>query len=98
MTFRPNSRFTEELEATPAFRAGMAVIGQQVAHQARLVAPVGETGRYAQSFAVIQVGGVTLVTNMDFAAHLVEFGSVNNEAYAPLRQGVRRAGLTLLET
>lgn len=33
------------------------------------------------------------VTTTDFAWHLIEYGSVNNPAYAPFRTGVERSGL-----
>jgi hypothetical protein len=37
------------------------------------------------------------VFSTDFAAHLIEFGSINNPAYAPLRNGVESTGLTVTD-
>lgn len=40
-------------------------------------------------------GAVVTVHSTDFAAHLVEFGSINNPAYAPFRRGAAALGLRL---
>lgn len=95
MIFRPNRDFLAELKAQRSYVEGMAVVGRRVVHEAQRVAPVGETHDYVDSFAVVIVGSQVFVTNFDFAAHLVEWGSVNNPAYAPIRRGVRNAGLKL---
>lgn len=38
------------------------------------------------------------VGNTDVAAHLIEYGSVNNPPYAPLRRGVSAAGLRFVDS
>lgn len=38
-------------------------------------------------------GERAVVVNSDYAAHLIEFGSQNNPAHAPLRRAVRAVGL-----
>lgn len=40
-------------------------------------------------------GAVASVTSSDTAAHLIEFGSVNNAPFAPFRNAVRSLGLRL---
>lgn len=50
---------------------------------------VGYYGRFVKrSFQMFGTVGST-----DVAAHLIEFGSINNPPYAPLRRGVDDAGL-----
>ncbi len=55
------------------------------------------TSYYEKHFVVVEGDGPTKVGNTDFAAHMVEWGSVNNVAYAPLRRAVRAAGFHLKE-
>lgn len=50
---------------------------------------VGYYGRFVKR--AFQTFGT--VGSKDVAAHLIEFGSVNNPPYAPLRKGVDEAGL-----
>jgi hypothetical protein len=54
--------------------------------------------RQGQPLIVVEQDGdeVSLV-NTDHAAHLTEWGSKNNPPHAPLRRGVRAAGLRLDE-
>lgn len=50
---------------------------------------VGYYGRFVKrSFQFFGTVG-----NRDVASHIVEFGSINNPPYAPLRKGVDEAGL-----
>lgn len=43
-----------------------------------------------------EAGGPRLtVYSTDFAAHIVEYGSINNPAYAPFRRACAALGLTL---
>lgn len=43
------------------------------------------------------IGKDLYLVNTDAGGHLDEWGSVNNPAWAPLRNGVRRAGFDLIE-
>lgn len=99
MFFRKNPNFDKELSAEEAFRQGMKT-GPAAAIKSSVeqVAPTGATGNYADSIEVNELpDGSIVVATTDFAGHIVEWGSVNNPAYAPLRRGVRAAGARLDE-
>ena len=78
----------DELARDPDLLAKLAPHARAVAEQARQLAP-DETGAYRRS---IQVDGNRVLTTDPFG-HLVEWGSVHNPAYAPLRRAIRAAGL-----
>lgn len=92
----PNPLFSSLLHASQEFREGIGQIAEGVADGARDVAPEN-TGAYKDSIEVAQSGSETAVVTKDFAGHIIEFGSVNSPAYAPLRSGARKAGLRLEE-
>lgn len=92
----PNPFFLAELRAQREHQEGMAEIAETVKDAAIDVAPE-RTGAYKDSLEVAQDGTRTAVLTTDFAGHLIEFGSRNNPAYAPLRTGARKAGLRLEE-
>ena len=92
----PNPFFLAQLKAQREHMQGMAEIAESVKDAARDVAPE-RTGAYKDSLAVSQDGMRTAVITTDFAGHIIEFGSRNNPAYAPLRAGARKAGLRLEE-
>lgn len=81
------------LQADPRYQAFRHEAALAVAASVRIVAPRGRTGDYARSI-VVRGGEVHSVSPW---WHLVEYGSVNNSAYAPLRRGTRAAGLALRE-
>jgi len=98
MRFIPNPHFTEELKVQPLYKAALEAAANAAKENAEQVAPRGETGYYESAFVVFQDDdGNWVLGNTDFAAHWVEWGSVNNPAYAPLRRGVQAAGLHLRE-
>lgn len=79
----------------------LKALGEQVAAEVRRIAP-HHTGYYIKSIRVGEPvkghdGLVVPVESTDSFAHLVEFGSVNNEPYAPLRRAVRNLGLKVVE-
>lgn len=62
-------------------------------------APV-ETGEFRGSIEALPPertarGVEVTVHSTDFAAHIVEFGSINNPPYAPFRKAARSLGLKL---
>lgn len=64
------------------------------------VAPVGPTKQFKGSITKTTVertakGPRIVVYSTDWAAHLVEYGSVNNVAFAPFRRTAARLGLHL---
>lgn len=93
MRFEPNPAFRAELEATPEFQAGERQITLEVAKAIRAGAP-HHTGAFERS---VRARG-RLVETTDAFWHLIEFGSINNPAYAPFRRGISAAGLRLDET
>lgn len=98
MKFRPNPHFDREFSRTAGARAHMHKRAQAVKRFAIGAAPRGATDDYAASIDVVERGAKTYVRTNDFAGHMVEFGSVNNPPYAPIRKGARAAGLRLDET
>lgn len=87
----PNPLFEEEVETTPQFKRGMWDITDDGAAAVRRAAPV-RTGYYRHHVKAIG----TRIRTLDVFWHLVEFGSVNNPPYAPLRRGLRAAGFRLV--
>lgn len=93
--FVPNANF--DLMADDEVRANLTRLMEPVRQQVVAVAPV-HTRRYARSIVVVEIDGRVYLGSTDPFAHLVEWGSVNNPAYAPLRRGVQNAGMRLEET
>lgn len=92
--FRPawRTRWERDIRRQPGYNAAMEIRTRRVATAVRAYAAgFAETGYYARHVRVI---GNSVVSTDPFG-HLVEFGSVNNVAYAPLRRGVLAAGLRL---
>lgn len=90
--FVKNPGFDRELQSEPEFVSAMRSITQNVADEARLAAP-RHTGYYVRHLHARE----NLVYTDDPFGHLIEWGSRNNPVYAPLRRGVRAAGLRLDE-
>jgi hypothetical protein len=51
------------------------------------------SGYYRRHFELNRYRGGWRVRNTDPFAHLVEWGSINNSAYAPIRRAIRTSGL-----
>ena len=88
--FVKNPSFEREMRRDPELVAGMNRIARGVASEAKALSP-HETGYFRRS---LRAAGSIVLTNDPFG-HLVEWGSKNNVAYAPLRRAVRAAGLRL---
>jgi hypothetical protein len=88
MKYVPNPPFEKEVQAEPEHQRGMEKVAKGVARSVRVVAP-NETGYYKRRVRAV---GKKIVA-FDWAWHLIEFGSVNNPAYGPLRRGAIAAGL-----
>jgi len=92
--FKANPSFEEELNAEPGVQATRHQYAQAAAEGARAVgAAIADTGDYARS---IEVDGGT-VYSTDPGAAYIEFGSVNNPPFAPLRRGVDGTGVVITE-
>jgi hypothetical protein len=72
-----------------AFQAFAGSTAKDVADHAKEIAP-GDEDQYIRS-----EGDRVLYQNPRGVWHIVEFGSVNNPAYSPLRRAVVAAGLRL---
>jgi hypothetical protein len=92
--FRPNPDFDEEIKEDEDYKKVVLGLGQVLAAEIKAVAPRGETADYVDSIESDEDGSVGTT---DPFGHLVEWGSVNNPAYAPIRRGVSAAGLRLEE-
>ena len=89
-TFRRNPAFRQQMETDPEFMLGMAKIAGAVARDVRTQATgFRNSGRFASS---IESEGATVFTT-DVGAIPIEFGSVNNPAYAPFRSAILASGL-----
>lgn len=102
--FRPNPRLADQVERQPEFVRALAAAGQEARDRANtFVREVGggwmPRGRTRSADPVeLQIdGGEVRLVNTDYAGHLMEWGGRNNPPHAPLRRGVRAAGLDLKE-
>jgi hypothetical protein len=101
--FRPDPGLERALRRQAAHRAGMRAAAEVVAESARTLARAAgapwmpRKGAAEQPIVVETDGDENRVVNTDHGGHLTEFGSVNNPPLAPLRRGVRAAGLRLDE-
>lgn len=92
--FVPNRNLERDLKRDLRYRAMLRDAGEKVKSRAKSLARAHEmTGDYIESIDVTDSpDGVTVGTD-DFAGHIIEWGSVNQPPQAPLRRGVRAAGL-----
>lgn len=98
MSFRPNRRAVAELKADPRYKRTLTQAASESARMARALAPDGGPHLgYRETVRSGERDGKVVVESTDPFAHIVEWGSRNNPAYAPLRRGVRAAGLDLHE-
>lgn len=95
--FIRNPFFEREMSLDPRYLASLAAEAAKARAAAQAMAPRGATGDFASSLEVARDEIEIVVRSSDPFAHLVEWGSRNNPAYAPLRRGVRAAGLRLEE-
>ena len=97
MTFIPNKNLGKELEAQPQYNSGLAKAAEPAKAAAEKFAP-RIMRRNPQAMQIVVEGRKVYLGNTDYGAHLAEYGSVNNPPYAPLRRGVRAAGLKFIES
>lgn len=78
-------------------------LGDIVAHEVESQAErFAHTGAFARSIERLPAkrtahGATVTVTSTDPDAHIIEWGSVNNPPYAPIRKAIRALGLRLRE-
>lgn len=97
MTFVPEPGFEDQARREGIAAAERFKAAERIRDAAKRAAPGGGTGAYARSLEALRDGTVVRVLTTDPAGHLVEFGSVNNQPYAPIRTGVSDAGYDLAE-
>lgn len=96
-SFKPNPNFAQELAVEPEYLDVLEEAAERGAEQARdLAHAIMPEGRGEQIVVESDEEGVR-IANLDHGGHLDEFGSANNEAYAPLRRGALAAGLRISE-
>lgn len=100
MSYRPNRDFARELKRDPRTALAMRAAAELARARAEQLAsaaggPWMPSG--GRQIVVEQIGSHVRLVNTDHAGHLLEWGSVNNPPHAPLRRGVRAAGLRLTE-
>lgn len=94
-----NPNFVRELANEPWARDMLHRATAAVEREAKLASPLGSDFVGYQGRFVTRVhGSSATVGNTDIAAHIIEYGSVNNPPYAPLRRGVSAAGLRFADT
>ncbi len=91
--FTYNKAAETEVAKSASAKAYMGNVSRAVERSVQAVAP-RRTGHYRRSIVVgvelTSEGWKARVGSNDHFWHLVEFGSVNNPAYAPLRRGMAR--------
>lgn len=98
--YRPDRTLDEHLMLDPDFWAGIAQAAKPAQEMAAMLARQAGSPwmprRGADTIVLdVSTDGVRLV-NTDHGGHLMEWGSRNNPPHAPLRRGVRAAGLHLI--
>lgn len=99
MRFKLNAAGVAAVARSPRVVAHVA--GQALVVAAAVSAAAPErTGHFARSIEVSPAhptaqGVEVTVFSTDIAAHIIEFGSVNNPPYSPFRRAAARLGLRL---
>ena len=91
-----NKLFEQQMKLNDEFVDALYESGKEVAAQAQALAPT-VTGYYKRSIWTDRTTFGVTVGSHDPFGHMVEWGSINNPAYAPIRRGVLAAGLRLDE-
>ena len=97
--FRPNPLFVVAMMSEEPYIRALEESAGEAAKEANKLRHriMPRTGRSGDAIEVIRIDNEVYLSNTDHGAHLDEWGSRNNPAYAPLRNGVRRAGFSLIE-
>jgi hypothetical protein len=92
------------LRTDETMQRALEVVATSIMETSQEVAPYGKSlswpagrpmkhGRYKALFAMRKVKGGYQVWNDDPFAHLVEWGSIKNPVYAPIRTAINQLGL-----
>lgn len=94
MAFRRNEAWEPAFRKSPDFTRAMVSTSRELARYIKIAAePSRNTGYYIRK--ITPLGG--RVWLRDNFWHLVEYGSVNNPPYAPVRRGVLLAGMRFVD-
>lgn len=92
MRFDLNPHLDAELDALPGTRRAKREVAKAIVDRATVAAPV-DSQHYRRGLRWVDRPDVTAAAATDIASHLIEFGSMNNPAFAPLRGAARSLGL-----
>jgi hypothetical protein len=94
--FVPNRHFAADLSGESEYREALETAADAVSSHATTFAEQAHAPwmrRQSKTITVVSDGDEVAVVNTDYAGHLMEWGSKQNPAHAPLRRAVRAAGL-----
>jgi hypothetical protein len=94
--FVPNPKFEDSLRSQPEYRKALGEAADAVQDHATTFARAAHAPwmkRQSKTIVTVTTAQTVAVVNTDYAGHLMEWGSKNNPAHAPLRRAVRAAGL-----
>lgn len=95
--YLPNPDFEREISGQDENKAALKEAADTVASRAETMTP-RIMPRNSEAMEVSEDEDGVAVVNTDFGGHLAEWGSRNNQPFAPLRRGVRSAGYRLEES
>lgn len=99
--YEANPFLEKELQNSTMFIRPFTEIAGKIVEAAKAEAPVDE-GNYQEGFEVAGVvttgdGVAVRITNTDWKAAIIEFGTSEYPFSAPMRRGIERAGYTLTD-
>lgn len=100
---RINASLQADLEQQPDFRRALLDAGAEAKARANEIAEsigagwMPRKGGTRETVVLQPTDDGARLVNTDHGGHLMEWGSKNNPPHAPLRRGVRAAGLRLEE-
>jgi hypothetical protein len=96
--FVPDLNWIDELPEQDPIKDKLAAYAEAAKAAAERTAPIGFTGDYQSSFQVGEFNGEILLSNTDFKAHWIEFGTIAQLPQAIIRNAVRSTGIRLDES
>lgn len=97
--FKPNLNFPAEIAASgDTYREGLKAAAEPARAMVERFANKVMPRPGAEQIVIEDTGDEVLIVNTDYGAFIDEIGSRNNPPNAPLRRGVRAAGLRLEES
>lgn len=92
--FHPNLHFEAEAERENVGRVAKVEVAARIAEEVRAIGP-DQSGYFVKHVGWQTYGDRVVVQTTDFAGNVIEFGSVNNPPYAPMRRAISALGLRL---